>query len=104
MELRNDDALRPIDYESAVLGHDRDFPEVDLLLLHVANRLGTFGIIPSNESNRHLERRGVGHASLKALLDVVLRLFEGVAYKLERSRVVKVSNRKDRVKDDMVRI
>ena len=101
MELRNDHALRPVDHKGAVVGHDRDFPEVDLLLLHVADRLGTFGIVPSDESNRHLERCGVGHASLEALLDVVLRLFEGVAHEFERSRVVKVADRKDRVKDGL---
>src|SRR5690606_9456377 len=44
-----------------------------------------------------LERRGVGHAALQALLDVVLRLLEHVADELERGRVVEVLDREDRV-------
>ena len=37
VELADDDALGAVDDEGAVLGHQRDFAEVDLLLLHVAD-------------------------------------------------------------------
>src|SRR5262249_31775880 len=86
-----------VDDEGAVLGHDRDFPEVDLLLLHVADRLRPLAVVPRHEADRHLERRGVRHAALEAFLDVVLRLFERVPDEFERCRVVEVLDREHRV-------
>ena len=40
VQLRDDDALGAVDDERAVLGHQRDVAEVDLLLLDVADGLG----------------------------------------------------------------
>ena len=97
VELRDDDALGAVDDEGAVVGHDRDFPEVDLLLLHVADRLRALGVVPRDEPDRDLERRRVGHAALQALLHVVLRLLEHVADELERRGVVEVLDREDRL-------
>ena len=37
MELRDDDPLGAVDDERAVVGHQRDVAEVDLLLLGVAH-------------------------------------------------------------------
>ena len=87
----------PLMMKVPLLGHDRDLPEVDLLLLHVADRLRALGVVPGDEPDRHLERRGVGHAALEALLHVVLRLLERVADELERRGVVEVLDREDRV-------
>ncbi len=101
MELRDDHALGAVDDEGAVVGHDRDLPEVDLLLLHVADRLRALGVVPGDESDRHLERRGVGHAALQALLHVVLGLLEHVADELQRRGVVEVLDREDRVEDGL---
>ncbi len=39
MKLRNDNSLGAIDEESTVIGHNRNFTEIDLLLLYVPNRL-----------------------------------------------------------------
>jgi hypothetical protein len=39
VELRHDHALGAVDDEGAVVGHQRDLAEVDLLLLRVAERL-----------------------------------------------------------------
>ena len=39
MQLRNDDALGSVDDEGSLLGHHGNFPEIDLLLLHIADRL-----------------------------------------------------------------
>jgi hypothetical protein len=99
MELRDDDTLGPVDDEGAVLGHDGDFPEVDLLLLHVANGLRARGVVPGDQTDRHLEGRGVGHAALQALLHVVFRLVERVGHELERRGIVEVLDRKDGVED-----
>ena len=93
VELGYDYPLGAIDDEGTVLGHDRDFPEVDLLLLHVADRLFSLGFIPCHEANGHLEGGRVGHAPLEALLDVVFRMFQRVSDELQRSRVVEILDR-----------
>ena len=76
VQLRDDDPLGAVDDERAVVGHQRDVAEVDLLLLDVADgldlRLGV--LVPDDQPDRHLERHGVGHAALLALVDVVLEL------------------------------
>ncbi len=76
MQLRYDNALGSVDDEGAVVGHQRNFAEEDLLLLDVADRLGAgFGVLVVNgEANGHLERSGVGHAALFALGHVVFQL------------------------------
>ena len=76
VELRHDDALRAVDDERAVLGHQRDVAEVDLLLLDVADglRAGLRIFIPDDQADRDLQRHGEGHAALLALVDVVLQL------------------------------
>src|SRR5204863_4435701 len=71
-----------IDNEGAVLGHQRDVAEVDLLLLDVADGLdpGLGILVPDDQADGDLERHGVGHAALLALVDVVLQLQpDGVA-------------------------
>src|SRR5262249_12552127 len=82
VQLRDDDALGAVDDERAVLGHQRDIAEVDLLLLDVADGLhaGLGILVPDHEPDGDLERHGVGHAALLALVDVVLQLqADGVA-------------------------
>ena len=76
VELDDDDALGAVDDERAVVGHQRDVAEVDLLLLDVADRLdaGVGILVPDDQTDRDLERHGVGHAALLALVDVVLQL------------------------------
>ena len=88
MQLADDDALGAVDDEGTVLGHQRDFAEVDLLLLHVADRLraGLLVLVPDDQADDDLDRRGVGHAALVALVDVVLRLLQVVADELQRRR------------------
>src|SRR5581483_11964791 len=76
VQLADDDALGAVDDEGAVLRHQRDVAEVDLLLLDVADGLdaGLGVLVPDHEADRHLQRHGVGHAALLALVDVVLQL------------------------------
>src|SRR5581483_11637586 len=76
VQLRDDDALGAVDDEGAVLRHQRDVAEVDLLLLDVADGLhaGVGVLVPDHEADRDLQRHGVGHAALLALVDVVLQL------------------------------
>src|SRR5262249_42713736 len=71
-----------VDHERAVLGHQRDVAEVDLLLLDVAGGLeaGLRILFPDYEAGGHLQRHGAGPAALPALADVVLELeADGVA-------------------------
>ena len=82
VELRDDHALGAVDDERAVVRHQRDVAEVDLLLLDVADGLdaGLRVLVPDHEADGDLERHGVGHAALLALVDVVLQLQrDGVA-------------------------
>ncbi len=76
VQLRDDDALGAVDDERAVVGHQRDVAEVDLLLLDVADGLdpGLGILVPHDEPDGDLQRHGVGHAALLALVDVVLQL------------------------------
>ena len=86
VELADDDALGAVDDEGAVLGHQRDVAEVDLLLLDVADGLaaGLGVLVPDHQADGDLERHREGHAALLALVHVVLelqahRLVAGVA-------------------------
>src|SRR5439155_9079317 len=76
MELRNDDALRAVDDERAVLGHQRDVAEEDFLFLGVAHvlhaRIRILGV--DEEAEGDLQRHAVGHAALLALLHRILHL------------------------------
>ena len=76
MQLRDDDALGAVDDEGAVLAHQRNVAEEDLLLLHVAKALdtGLRVLIVDLQANRDLERGRVGHAALFTLGLVVLQL------------------------------
>jgi hypothetical protein len=77
MHLRDDDPLGAVDDEGAVDGHERHVAHVDILLLDVLYGLGLrLGIdVEHDEAQRHLERRGKGHAALAALVDIVFRRF-----------------------------
>ena len=91
VELRDDDALGAVDDERAGVGHQRDLAEVDLLLLHVADRLdaGLLVDVPHDETDDDLDRRRERHAARAALVDVVLRLLEVVRDELERARLAR---------------
>ena len=76
VQLRNDDALGAVDDERSVVRHQRNFAEEDFLLLDVADgfllRLGILGV--DGEPDGDLERSGIRHAALLALLHVVFQL------------------------------
>src|SRR6185503_19890671 len=61
MKLRNDDALRAVDDERAVVRHQRDFTKEDFLFLDVADRQD-FRVrifVEDSEPDLHLERNAV---------------------------------------------
>ena len=80
VQLADDDALGAVDDEGAVVGHQRQLAEVDLLLAHVLDRLlgaGGFLVI-DNEAHFHAQRRRVGQPAQLAFLDVEHRLAEPI--------------------------
>ena len=85
VHLRDDDALGAVDDERAVHRHERNVAHVDVLFLDVLDgpRAGLLVDIEHDEAQRHLERRGIGHAALTALVDVVLRRLELVAARIQ---------------------
>jgi len=101
VKLRNNHPLGAVDDEGAVLGHDRNLSEIDLLLLHIAHGLHAVGLVPGHEANCDLEGRRVGHAPLQALLHIVFEFLERVAHELEARRVVEIVNREDRMEDGL---
>jgi hypothetical protein len=100
MQLGDDDALRTVDDEGARLGHERDFTEVNFLLLDVAHdAFATLAGVVNHQLRRDLDRRRERHAALAALVDVVLRPLEVVGDVNELARSVEVFNRKDATED-----
>ena len=99
MHLRDDDALGAVDDEGAIVGHERNVAHVDILLLDVLDRLGAglFVDIEHDQAQRNLERRGIGHAALAALVDVVFGPFELVFHEFEHRGVGEVGNREYRL-------
>jgi hypothetical protein len=103
VHLRDDDALGAVHDEGAVVRHERHVAHVDVLLLDVLDGAG-LGVrvdIEHDEAQRHLERRGEGHAPLAALVHVVLRRLERVLHELEERRVREVGNRENGLEDGL---
>ena len=90
-ELADDDTLGAVDDEGAAVGHHREVPHEDRLLLDLA-RAGV------HEPGAHEDRRGVGHVLFLALLDGELGvglqvLVEGVELQLELELLAVVLDR-----------
>ena len=92
MQLRNDDALGAVDDERAVVGHERQFAEVDLLLAHVLDGLlGARGfLVEHDETNLDAQRRGIGEATQLALFHVENGVTEAIAHVLQ-DRVARIA-------------
>src|SRR5690606_12733042 len=96
-------ALGAVDDEGPVDRHQRDLTEVDLLLLDVTDglRAGLLVLVPDDQADDDLDGRRVGHATLVALVDVVLGLLQVVADELQARGLVEVPDRKDRLEDTL---
>ena len=83
--------------------HERHVAHIDVLLLDVLDRAGAGLLvdIEHDQPQRDLERRGIGHAPLLALLDVVFRRLESVAHELELGAVSEILDREDRAEDGL---
>src|SRR5947207_10565788 len=95
MELRNDHALRAVDDERAVFGHERDFAHIDLLLLHLLHRILRRLAIHDDEADASTERRAIRQPALLAFDDVERRRQQRIRNELE-TRVARMArDRKD---------
>jgi len=103
VQLADHHALRSVDDERAVVGHERDLAEEDLLLLDVADRLrpGLFIGVPDHQAHDHLDGRREGHAALPTLLHVVLGLVQVVGHEHELARAVKFAYREKTLENAM---
>ncbi len=103
VHLGDDDALGAVDDEGAVVGHERHVAHVDILLLDVLDRLraGVLVDIEHDETQRHLQRRGIGHVALAALVDVVFRRLEIVAHEFQHRCAGEIGDRKHRAENGL---
>ena len=88
VHLGDDDPLGAVDDEGAVRRHQGHVAHVDVLLLDVLHRAraGLLVDLEDDQAQRDLQRRGIGHVALHALVDVVLRRLELVLDELEHAR------------------
>ena len=101
MQLADDHALGAVDDERAERREQRQLTEIDLLLDDVPRPLDPVHFLVDDELQRRLQRSGVGHVALDALLDGVLRLAERVAHELEREVLVDVGDREQVLEDPL---
>src|SRR6266478_9933518 len=101
VELRNDNALGAVDHERAVARHQRDFAEIDFLLLDVLDRASAILDVPDYELDFYFDRSGVGHSPLMAFVDVIFRRAEFIADEFQRGGLVEVLDREDRLEDTL---
>jgi hypothetical protein len=95
VQLRDDHPLRAVDDERAQGGQHRQVPEVHFLLDDVLGTALVAHVLPDDQSERRLQRSGVRHVALHALLHVVLGLAERVPYELQGEVSVDVRDRED---------
>ena len=99
VHLRDDDPLGAVDDKGALVRHERDVAHVDVLLLDVLDRTGARLLVgfEHDQAQLDLQRRGIGHVALDALLDVVFGLFELVGDVLKDCALVEVLDREHRL-------
>ena len=101
LQLADDHALGAVDDERALVGHQGQLAEIDLLPALLPDRLGLglLVVIEDDEPERDLQRNRERHSAVMALLHRVLRLAEVVRVELEQCVVVVVGDRKYRLED-----
>src|SRR5262249_31475177 len=98
VHLADDHSLGAVDDERTVVGHERNVAHVDILLLDVLDRTraGFLIDIEHDQPQRDLERSRIGHATLTALVDVILRRLELVLDEFEHRGAGKIGDREHR--------
>ena len=96
MHLRNDHALGAVDHECAVFGHERNLAHVNVLLLHVLQRLG-LGVwvnFKDHQLKCDTQRCRISHAALLAFLNVKFWLFKFIALEFQNRLALEIRDRK----------
>ncbi len=103
VHLGDDDALGAVDDERALVGHQRNVAQIDVLFLDVLDRLGAGFLISfeHDEAQLDLQRRGIGHVALLAFFDVELRLLEFVGDVFKHGAIGKIADRKHRLEHSL---
>ena len=91
MQLRDNNTLGAIDDKSAIIGHQRNFTEIDLLLFNVFYRFVGRFLVVNHQPDTDPQRHRIGHAAEFALLDIEGRLTQHVVDILER-RIARIAN------------
>ena len=92
-ELAHDHALRAVDHERALVGHEREVAHEDFL---VGDTLD-FARLRRDETYADAQRRAVGHVAFAAFLNRVLGLAEAVVAELQDQVAGEIFDRRDRV-------
>jgi len=96
MQLRNDHTFCAVDHERTVVGHQRNFAEVNVLFLDFLDgRLGRFAI-HDDQTHARAQRGGKGDAALLTLDHIKRGLAQHVVDKLKSSVLVVRHNRENR--------
>src|SRR6185295_2142278 len=82
MQLGHDHTLGAIDDERAVIGHERQFAKVNLLLADVLDGLlrAWRVLVEHHQSHLHAQRGGVGETTQLALLHIEYGIAEAIAH------------------------
>jgi len=98
MQLTDNNPLGAIYDKGTVIRHQRNFAEIDFLLLDVPDCLsaGFLVDVPGHQAHPDLDRRGKSHAALMAFGDVVLGSTKGIGYVFQGAGVAEVANGKHR--------
>ena len=97
VHLRYDNALCPVDEESAVMRHERHVAHIHVLFFNIEDR-ARFGVgvnLKHDQAQRHLHLRRIGNPALTAFFNVKFRIFQFVMHEVEFRCAGKILNRKN---------
>ncbi len=101
VHLGDDHPLGTVHDERALVGHQRDIAEIDVLLLHFLDgaRLGFLVDIEHDQLKAHFQRRLIGQVALHAFFDVEFRRLELIGDIVEHRALGEVLDREHRLED-----
>ncbi len=92
-ELAHDHALRAVDHERALVGHEREVAHEDLL---VGDALD-FARLRGDEANADAQRRAVGHVAFAAFLNGILGFAQRMLAEFQNEVTGEILDRRDRL-------
>ncbi len=103
VHLADDHTLGAVDDEGALVRHEGHVAHVDVLLLDIQDRLGACILVnlEHDQTQRDLQRRGIGQPALDTLVDVIFRFLELVGYEFQAGRLGKIRDREHGPEDTL---